>query len=279
MSNEVFADNSWYFRNALVRANYNNLQNNVHSTTIFLEQFMENLLTGAQHKLKNRYMHIDYSETAQSANSEISKCKNCTLEELALLREFLIIRILPRKLWLKQSANPSEQSNPERLNCRTKVCCAAKMERETVSGKCLLMCESFNYHMNAERFVMERRCSGIKKIIKEYKAQYKYSDDMQPEFVSEYGGFFLTLKILNHRLSENEKIKGEDKPKKREDIIRERMELVFEAISENPDITIKELSTLLNISKKQVETAINKLKDAKRIHRDGSDHDGKWIAN
>ncbi|MBE6864776.1 MAG: MarR family transcriptional regulator [Ruminococcus flavefaciens] len=57
------------------------------------------------------------------------------------------------------------------------------------------------------------------------------------------------------------------------------MELVFEAISENPDITIKELSTLLNISKKQVETAINKLKDAKRIHRDGSDHDGKWIAN
>ena len=137
------------------------------------------------------------------------------------------------------------------------------------------MCESFNYHMNAERFVMERRGSGIKKIIKEYKAQYKYSDDMQPEFVSEYGGFFLTLKNLSHRLSENEKIKGEDKPKKREDVIRERMELVFEAISENPDITIKELSTLLNISKKQVETAINKLKDAKRIHRDGSDHDGK----
>ena len=87
VSNEVFADNSWYFRNALVRANYNNLQNDVHSTTIFLEQFMENLLTGAQHKLKNRYMHIDYSETAQSANPEISKCRNCTLEELALLRE------------------------------------------------------------------------------------------------------------------------------------------------------------------------------------------------
>lgn len=32
-------------------------------------------------------MHIDYSETAQSVNSEISKCKNCTLEELAILRE------------------------------------------------------------------------------------------------------------------------------------------------------------------------------------------------
>lgn len=47
---------------------------------------------------------------------------------------------------------------------------------------------------------MERRGSGIKKIIKEYKAQYKYFDDMQPEFVSEHGGFFLVLKNLNHRL-------------------------------------------------------------------------------
>ncbi len=87
VSNQVFAENSWYFRNALVRANFNDLQNDVHSTTVFLEQFMENLLTGTQHDLKNRYMHIDYSETAQSANSEISKCKNCTLEELAILRE------------------------------------------------------------------------------------------------------------------------------------------------------------------------------------------------
>ena len=87
VSNQVFADNSWYFRNALVRANYNDLQNDIHATTVFLEQFMQNLLTGAQHDLKNRYMHIDYSETPQSAKSEISKCNNCTLEELAILRE------------------------------------------------------------------------------------------------------------------------------------------------------------------------------------------------
>ena len=87
VSNQVFADNSWYFRNALVRANYNDLQNDVHSTTKFLELFMENLLTGAQNELKNRYMHIDYSKASQSAKPEISKCKNCTLEELAILRE------------------------------------------------------------------------------------------------------------------------------------------------------------------------------------------------
>lgn len=87
VSNQVFADNSWYFRNALVRANYNDLQNNIHATTVFLVQFIENLLTGVNHDLKNRYMHIDYTEKSQSATSEVSKCKNCTLEELAILRE------------------------------------------------------------------------------------------------------------------------------------------------------------------------------------------------
>ena len=40
VSNQVFAENSRYFRNALVRANFNDLQNNIHSTTVFLEQFM-----------------------------------------------------------------------------------------------------------------------------------------------------------------------------------------------------------------------------------------------
>lgn len=87
VSNQVFADNSWYFRNALVRANYNDLQNNIHATTVFLVQFIENLLTGANHDLKNRYMHIDYTEKSPSATSKVSKCKNCTLEELAILKE------------------------------------------------------------------------------------------------------------------------------------------------------------------------------------------------
>lgn len=108
-SNQVFAENSWYFRNALVRANFNDLQNNVHSTTMFLEQFMENLLTGAHHDLKNRYMHIDYSETSQSANSNISKCKNCTLEELAILREISNNPSITQKL-LAEAIGKSERT-------------------------------------------------------------------------------------------------------------------------------------------------------------------------
>ena len=53
-------NNSWYFRNALVRANYNNWENDIHETTKYLELFFENLLMNKHHKLKNRYVHIDY---------------------------------------------------------------------------------------------------------------------------------------------------------------------------------------------------------------------------
>ena len=60
VNNEAFEKHSWYFRNALVRANYNDLKNGVHATTRFLEQFFSNLLLGTEYDLKNRYLHVDY---------------------------------------------------------------------------------------------------------------------------------------------------------------------------------------------------------------------------
>lgn len=92
VNNDVFAENSWYFRNALVRANYNNLQKRIFETTEYLELFFENLLLNMQHELKNRYLHIDYEKANEyeSVKETDLKCKNstldCTLEELAVLR-------------------------------------------------------------------------------------------------------------------------------------------------------------------------------------------------
>ena len=57
-TNDIFAENSWYFRNALVRANYTNLKKNIHETTVYLEKFLRNLLLGETNELKNRYLHI-----------------------------------------------------------------------------------------------------------------------------------------------------------------------------------------------------------------------------
>ena len=58
-TNDIFAENAWYFRNALVRANYNDLKNGIHETTEYLELFLRNLLLDEKNELQNRAMHIN----------------------------------------------------------------------------------------------------------------------------------------------------------------------------------------------------------------------------
>ena len=62
INNDAFKEHSWYFRNALVRANYNDWKHGIHATTKFLEMFFSNLLLGTDYELKNRYMHIDFTD-------------------------------------------------------------------------------------------------------------------------------------------------------------------------------------------------------------------------
>ena len=57
-TNDIFAENAWYFRNALVRANYTNLQKGIYETTEYLEVFLRNLLLGERNELHNRNLHI-----------------------------------------------------------------------------------------------------------------------------------------------------------------------------------------------------------------------------
>lgn len=58
VTNDIFAENAWYFRNSLVRANYNDLKNGIHETTEYLELFLRNLLLNEEHPLHNRTLHI-----------------------------------------------------------------------------------------------------------------------------------------------------------------------------------------------------------------------------
>lgn len=60
LGNEYFANNSWYFRNALVRANYEDYQSDVYPTTVYLENFFDNLLFKSKHELKNRFLHVNW---------------------------------------------------------------------------------------------------------------------------------------------------------------------------------------------------------------------------
>ena len=90
INDEVFADNSWYFRNSLVRANYKNFEKNVFEDISFLEKFFYNLLTNSNYELKNRYTHIDNIQRATENNL---KGNNCTLEEQVIIN---ILKANPR---------------------------------------------------------------------------------------------------------------------------------------------------------------------------------------
>ena len=58
VTNTLFADNSWYFRNALVRANYSDIQNGIYEDKSYLEKFFRNLILVENNELKNRYLLI-----------------------------------------------------------------------------------------------------------------------------------------------------------------------------------------------------------------------------
>ena len=58
VENDLFANNSWYFRNALVRANYKNAVKGIDYSPVYLERFFRNLLMGERWDLRNRYLHI-----------------------------------------------------------------------------------------------------------------------------------------------------------------------------------------------------------------------------
>ena len=69
VQNEMFANHSWYFRNALVRANYQNVQKGIKREPAFLEQFFRNLLLGEHHELRNRLMLIKAPEAWDAGNT------------------------------------------------------------------------------------------------------------------------------------------------------------------------------------------------------------------
>lgn len=135
VNNDAFEKNSWYFRNALVRANYNDLQNGIHATTKFLEMFFSNLLLGTSHELKNRYLHIDYSGDGdfQSANFKVPKGQfdtlGCTLEELAVLE------LVSKNPSIKQSEVAAETGKSVRSVKRIMDSLQSKNYIRRVNGK------------------------------------------------------------------------------------------------------------------------------------------------
>jgi fido (protein-threonine AMPylation protein) len=95
INNDLFAKHSWYFRNALVRANYSNYMLGIDESTKYLEMFLENLLFNTEHILSNKMLHILYKESSnkQLDITEIEKKviniikenQNITIEECSIM--------------------------------------------------------------------------------------------------------------------------------------------------------------------------------------------------
>ena len=102
--NDLFAENSWYFRNALVRANYNNIKDGIYETTEFLEKFLKNLLLNENNELHNREMHIS-GKFLSGQNDPIND--PIKLNE----REKNIIKLL------KENNNLTRSQMAQRLKC------------------------------------------------------------------------------------------------------------------------------------------------------------------
>ena len=87
VSNDLFAENSWYFRNALVRAAATNVSEGVYPDRIYIDRFFGNLLLGEKNILRNRELHINaeknavVSDTVKPRSDTVNDTANDTVFE------------------------------------------------------------------------------------------------------------------------------------------------------------------------------------------------------
>lgn len=112
VTNDLFANHSWYFRNALVRANYQNVQKGIMRNSEYLERFFRNLLLGETNELRNRYMVVNAPEELRA--EQVQRIDRTSTEQpavqvpeqvrallLALSNEQLSLKVLMGKVGLK----------------------------------------------------------------------------------------------------------------------------------------------------------------------------------
>ena len=128
VGNDIFAKNSWYFRNALVRANYKNVRKDIQQEPEYLEKFFRNLLMGEHNELKNRYLHVDYKRVkgkTETAKKEQTKCysKNVTAKcHSKMSQQNITVKISERQKQIldivKENPNVLQTELAERFSVR-----------------------------------------------------------------------------------------------------------------------------------------------------------------
>ncbi len=86
-TNDIFAENAWYFRNAMVPANFDDVQNGIYETTEYLEKFLRNLLLNEHNELHNRSMHISrlLKANIEGGKANIGEDRNRFVKQLSTI--------------------------------------------------------------------------------------------------------------------------------------------------------------------------------------------------
>lgn len=121
--------------------------------------------------------------------------------------------------------------------------------------------------------LMERRGSGFKKILDAYESEERYSEKLKPVFYTDGYNFFLTLWNLNYAY---DKAQSKAQLKAQSGALTERDHLLL-LLRENPSITQTELATMMNKSRRYVQTMMKQLIDDGIVERVGSKKIGTWI--
>ena len=103
VNNDLFERHSWYFRNALVRANYRNLKKGISYEPTFLVRFFRNLLLGENNTLRNRYMMIDGPEEwKMPENEQVENKHRTSTEQVTEQVKTLVLALGSDQLTLKR---------------------------------------------------------------------------------------------------------------------------------------------------------------------------------
>ena len=128
---------------------------------------------------------------------------------------------------------------------------------------------------------MDRRGSGLKKIVNETKKLYGYDDKFLPEFYSTTSSFKVKLKNVNYTENKNDVglsvgIKDGINVGLRIGI-NETQKKIIGVMTDNPSVTAEQIASVVGITKRRVESNISKLKKDGYIERIGARKAGHWV--
>lgn len=131
---------------------------------------------------------------------------------------------------------------------------------------------------------MERRGSGLHKIVAETEKLPGYTEELRPQFISTDSTFKVILKNVNYNSEKAEENVGANSQNVGVNVgandgvkLNKTQIKIIEIMRNNEHCTAEEIATVVGVEKRTIERNIKYLKEKGLIDRDGADKNGRWI--